>query len=524
MSAPSAAAPQSKITYTSANADMSQFHAAFDAAVAAARAQAGKSYSMWIDGKPATGKPYAKRSPVDGSVLSRFPMASKPPLEAALRGAKAAQKSWGAMPWERRVELMRRAAQLIRERKFDIAAIVSLEVGKNRMESMGDTEEAADLLDYYAKQVEDARGFEKPLGKLLANEDTRSVLRPYGVFACIAPFNFPISLSAGMSGAAMLGGNSVVYKPSLECPWTGLKLWECFRDAGVPAGVFQLVTGDWKIGEALWKHPGVDGVVFTGSKEVGLKIHKNFSSRFIKPVLAELGGKNPTYVSETADLDAASDGVMKSAFGLQGQKCSACSRVYVHEAVYDSFVSKLVEKTKAIKIGDPTRQEVYLGPVIHERALKGYLGAVAAAKKKGGRILVGGQRLKDGALAKGWFVAPTIAELPLKHELFFKELFVPFLAVGKVRSIDEAIAEANKADYGLTAGIFTARREEIDRFFDEVESGVCYANRRTGATTGAWPGVQAFCGWKGSGSTGKGGCGPYYVSQFMREQSRTVML
>jgi 1-pyrroline-5-carboxylate dehydrogenase len=227
-------------------------------------------------------------------------------------------------------------------------------------------------------------------------------------------------------------------------------------------------------------------------------------------------------VSETADLDAASDGVMKSAFSLQGQKCSACSRVYVHETVYAAFVEKLVAKTKALTIGDPTDKANYMGPVIHDRALKTYLGAVKSAKK-GGKIIAGGERLKGGIFDKGLYVPPTIAALPLSHELFFRELFCPFLAVGKVRSLDQAIAESNKAAYGLTAGIFTAKPEEIDRYFDEIESGVCYANRRTGATTGAWPGVQAFCGWKGSGSSGKGGCGPYYVSQFMREQSRTIM-
>ncbi len=516
-------AAQSKITYTASTADMAAFHAAFDAALARVRDAAGATHPMLLDGKPVSGKLFAKRSPVDGTVLARFPMASKAQVDAAFKGAKSAQKAWAARPWRERVALLRRAAELIRERKHEIAAIVALEVGKNRLESMGDTEEAADLLDYYAKQVEDANGFVKPLGKLLPNENTRSVLRPYGVFACIAPFNFPISLSAGMSGAALLGGNAVVYKPSLETPWTGLKLAECFRDAGLPAGVFQFITGDGpKVGSLMWKHPAADGVVFTGSKEVGLKIHKAFSSRFVKPVLMELGGKNPTYVAETADLEAAATGVMKSAFGLQGQKCSACSRVYIHEAVYDDFVEKLLAKTRALTIGDPTDKSVYMGPVIHARAVKTYEAAVKSAKK-GGRILHGGERLKGPVFSKGWFVAPTIAELPLKHELFLRELFLPFLAVGKVRSLDEAIAEANKADYGLTAGIFTAEPAEIEKWFDEVESGVQYANRPTGATTGAWPGVQAFCGWKGSGSTGKGGCGPYYVSQFMREQSRTIM-
>ncbi len=520
----SAAPASSKITYTAATADMAAFHRAYDAAVASARAAAGKTHAMRIDGKSVSGKTLTdKLSPIDGRLLSRFPDASPADVDAAVKGAKKAQKAWGAKPWRERLTILRRAAVLIRERKYEIAAIVSLEVGKNRMEAMGDTEEAADLIDYYAKQIEDADGYSRPLGKLLPNENTRSVLRPYGVFACIAPFNFPISLSAGMGGAALLGGNAVVYKPSLECPLTGLKLWECLHDAGLPDGAFQLVTGDGpKVGEALWRHPLVDGVVFTGSKEVGLKVLKEFPTRYAKPVLMELGGKNPTYVSETANLDDASDGVMKSAFGLQGQKCSACSRVYVHEKVYAEFVKKLVEKTRAIKIGDPTLLENYMGPVIHERSLKNFLGAVKSAKK-GGKILVGGERVTGGIYDKGWYAAPTIAELPLDHELFFREIFAPFLAVGKVKSLDQAIAESNKADYGLTAGIFTAKRAEIEKYFDEMETGVVYANRKTGATTGAWPGVQAFCGWKGSGSTGKGGCGPYYASQFMREQSRTIM-
>jgi 1-pyrroline-5-carboxylate dehydrogenase len=190
--------------------------------------------------------------------------------------------------------------------------------------------------------------------------------------------------------------------------------------------------------------------------------------------------------------------------------------------VADAFLEKLLAKTAAIAIGDPTEKDVYLGPVISARAVKTFVEAVESARR-GGTILCGGGRLEEGPLAHGHYVEPTIAELPLDHELFGRELFVPLLAVGRVSGLDEAIAESNKAEYGLTAGIYSADPQEIEKFFDEVECGVCYANRPTGATTGAWPGVQPFCGWKGSGSTGKGGCGPYYVAQFMREQSRTVM-
>ena len=236
----------------------------------------------------------------------------------------------------------------------------------------------------------------------------------------------------------------------------------------------------------------------------------------------ELGGKNPCIVMDSADLDAAAEGVMKSAWGLQNQKCSACSRVYVHKNVAGAFVDKLMEKTKAIRIGDPTERDVFFGPVINENALKTYERVVTMAQKEG-EILLGGRRMTEGALAKGYYVEPTIAKAPLASELFREEFFVPFLAIGEIDSLEQGIEESNKAEYGLTAGIFSKKKEEVEKFFDEIEAGVTYANKRTGATTGAWPGAQPFCGWKGSGSSGKGGCGPYYVMQFMREQSRTVI-
>jgi 1-pyrroline-5-carboxylate dehydrogenase len=227
-------------------------------------------------------------------------------------------------------------------------------------------------------------------------------------------------------------------------------------------------------------------------------------------------------VLRSADLDAAAEGVVRSAFSLQNQKCSATSRVYVQREVMPPFVERLLEKTRALRMGDPTERDVFFGPVINHRAVERFERAVSQARREG-RILVGGERLRGGIFERGHFVAPTIAQLPLDSTLYQEELFVPFLAIGEVSGLDQALAEANRVEYGLTAGIFSRDEAEVARFFDEVEAGVCYANKRTGATTGAWPGAQPFCGWKGSGSTGKGGCGPYYVAQFMREQSRTVI-
>jgi 1-pyrroline-5-carboxylate dehydrogenase len=223
----------------------------------------------------------------------------------------------------------------------------------------------------------------------------------------------------------------------------------------------------------------------------------------------------------SADLDKAADGVMRSAFGAQGQKCSACSRVYLSRTIRDEFVRLLVEKTKQITIGNPLHRDVSLGPVINEDAVKTYESAIARAKADGGKILTGGRRLTEGEFAHGYFVEPTVIDgLPAAHPLFSEELFVPITLVADVMTLDEAIDLANNTEYGLTAGIFSEDEAEIARFFDRIQAGVTYVNRRAGATTGAWPGINSFGGWKASGSTGRGTGGPYYVQQFMREQSR----
>jgi len=515
-----------KITYTSTSGDLEEFHCRFDAAVAAIKRQAGGSHAFYVGGEPVETRlpPLVDTSPVDTSfVLGRFAAASPAHVDAAVRSARKAQRDWARRAWPDRLAVLRRAAAIIRERKYELAALMSLEVGKSRLESMGDAEESADLIDYYCQQVEDADGFVRPMARITPVERNTDVLRPYGVFACIAPFNFPLALSAGMSSAALVAGNSVVYKPAEDTPWTGLKLYEVYRDAGLPPGVFNLLFGRREeIGDPLWQHPAVDGVVFTGSKQVGMRIHAGLSGRWIKPCLLELGGKNAAVVLRGADLDAAAEGVMRSAFSLQNQKCSATSRVYVQREVVTPFLERLLERTRAIEIGDPSARDVFFGPVINERAVERFARAVMRAHEEG-TVLLGGSRLAGGIFDRGHFVAPTIATLPLGSSLFEEELFVPFLAVGEVADLEQAIAETNRVEYGLTAGIFSGDPAEIARFFDEVEAGVCYANKRTGATTGAWPGAQAFCGWKGSGSTGKGGCGPYYVAQFMRERSQTVI-
>jgi 1-pyrroline-5-carboxylate dehydrogenase len=515
-----------KITYTSASGDLEEFHRRFDKGLELIRRNAGALHPFYVGAKPVESReePLVDCSPINTElVLARFHSGSAAHVDLAVTAARQAQRSWARLPWGERIRILRKAAEIVRERKYELAALMSLEVGKSRLEAMGDAEESADLIDYYCQQVEDADGYIRPMARITPVERNTDVLRPYGVFACISPFNFPLALSAGMSSAALAAGNAVVYKPAEDTPWTGLKLYEIYRDAGIPPGAFNLLTGRREeIGDPLWQHPGIDGVVFTGSKAVGMRIHAGLTGRWIKPCLLELGGKNAAVVLRSADLDAAAEGVMRSAFSLQNQKCSATSRVYVQSEVMTPFLDRLLEKVRAIRMGDPTERDVFFGPVINRQAVERFEGAAAQAGQEG-TVLQGGERLRGTVFDRGYFVAPTVARLPLESTLYQKELFVPFLAVGEVSGLDQALAETNRVEYGLTAGIFSGDQGEIARFFDEVEAGVCYANKRTGATTGAWPGAQPFCGWKGSGSTGKGGCGPYYVAQFMREQSRTVI-
>jgi 1-pyrroline-5-carboxylate dehydrogenase len=350
-----------------------------------------------------------------------------------------------------------------------------------------------------------------------------SVLKPYGVWVVISPFNFPLALAGGPSGATLVAGNTVVFKPASDTPYTGRLLAEVFRDAGLPDGVFNYVTGSGAtVGETLITSPEVDGITFTGSYDIGMHIYRSFANgKWPRPCIAEMGGKNPAIVSRNADLDRAAIGIMRSAFGLQGQKCSACSRIYVEKPVADKFKQKLLEQTHKIAIGDPTIRTNWLGPVANANAYRDYSN-FSEELSQGGTILTGGKHLVEGELGKGYFCAPTIAEIPLEHRLWKHEMFLPITTVAEVESLDQAMRLANDVDYGLTAGFYGSKKELV-RFFDNVEAGVTYANRPQGATTGAWPGFQPFGGWKGSGSTGKAGGSLYYVPQFMHEQSQTII-
>ena len=313
-------------------------------------------------------------------------------------------------------------------------------------------------------------------------------------------------------------------KCASDTPWAGRLLADCIRDAGLPAGVFNYINGPGAaIGEQLVRDTRVAGVTFTGSVTVGRAIMSEIAKgAYPRPYIAEMGGKNPTIVTENADLDRAAAGIARSAYGMGGQKCSALSRLYVHEKVADPLLEKIEKEIDKIRIGDPTERATGLGPVVNQRAHESYARYVADLKSRGAKILRGGRQPSEGTFGRGYFVEPVLAEADLSDPLWKEEMFLPILMVHRYRDRAEAMRLANDTDMGLTAGFYGAAAE-IPWFQEGIQAGVIYANRGAGATTGAWPGYQPFGGWKGSGSSGKAIASAYYLPLYMREQSRTVV-
>lgn len=515
-----------KITYSTMSVGQAEaLNRAFGQAVDTVHGQLGQEYRIYIGGEPRTvGTTFEDRSPNDTRILlGTFQDAGEREARDAVQAARRAFDQWSHTPWQERLVILRRAADNFRARKYEIGAWLAMEAGKTRLEALGEVEEAADLIGAYSGYMEQNNGYVRKMNQLSPEEANHSVLRPYGVWIVIAPFNFPAALATGMIAGALIGGNTVVFKPSHEAPLTGAKVYECLVDAGLPAGVLNYVTGyGAPLGEALTAQEGADGVAFIGSARVGCQIAREFNQKRSRPVVAEMGGKNPVIVTDHADLDKAVEGTTRAAFGYSGQKCSAASRVYVLEGIAEEFIGRFVDRTKELVVGNPVREDVFLGPVINETAYNRFAEAVGRSRQDG-QVLTGGRQLKDGDLRYGYYCEPTIARLPAVHPYFQEELFVPFIAVTTVKSLDEAIRLANTSEYGLTAGIYSEDQGEIDSFLDRIEAGVVYVNRKAGATTGAWPDVQSFGGWKASGSTGKSALGAYYVPQFMHEQNQTVV-
>jgi 1-pyrroline-5-carboxylate dehydrogenase len=519
-----------KLTYATMFNPPEELHTRYEAALAQVQAKLGQEHSMLINGEDCrSSEQFEDHSPINTDmILGRFQKGTAQDADTAVTAAKQAFPSWSTRPWQERLTLLRKAADLIDERIFEFAVVVSLEVGKNRMEALGDVAEAAELIRYACDQIEANDGFIKQMGNDPLqgyNATNYSVLRPYGVWLVISPFNFPAALTGGPAGAALAAGNTIVMKPASDTPWTSRMLAECFRDAGLPAGVFNFVTGPGStLGQALIDHPDVDGVTFTGSFDVGMGIFRSFANGpYVRPTILELGGKNPAIVSGNADVEDAAVGIVRSAFGLQGQKCSACSRVYIEKSIFQKVLTRVVELTKKLEIGDPTDRSVYLGPVINKSSYQDYQKFIEEIRNAGGRLLTGGKVVTDGDLAQGYYCAPTIAvDLPLDHPLWKQEMFLPITTITPVENLEEAMSHAVNVNYGLTAG-FYGSLDEAKWFFEHTQAGVNYVNRPQGATTGAWPGFQPFGGWKGSGSSGKNAGGFYYVQLYMHEQIQTLI-
>lgn len=504
-----------------------EFHRDFEAAFAAVRSGAGRKLSNWIGGREtaSAGGTLKKAAPWDTAVVvAAFPDSSPAEALSAVAAARAAFPAWKAAPWAERAAFLDRAADVFTRRYFEVCAAITLEVGKNRIEASLDVDEAVDFCRHYASQMREHQGFVTRMGTAFPGEINETRFVPYGIFAVISPFNFPVAITAGMCAGALVTGNCVVLKPTVDAPFTGDLVARCFFEAGLPPGVLNVVHGGGsRVGEALVQSPDVDGFVFTGSVGVGLHILQAAQKQTAKPVIAEMGGKNPVIVTEKADLDRAADGVFNAAFGYSGQKCSACSRLYVHEKVKDEFMNRFMMKVTSAIVGNPAERDTFMGPVINERALKTYLDAAALARKDG-EILFGGEKLEGPGYERGNYVLPTVVDgLPPDHELFRRELFVPFVAVDTFTTFDEALKKANAVEFGLTAGCFTEDAEEQRRFFEGIEAGVTYVNRRRGGSTGAVVDAQTFVGWKNSGTTGRGAGGRNYLQQFMKEQSRTLV-
>ncbi|HEV2137631.1 MAG TPA: aldehyde dehydrogenase family protein [Nitrososphaerales archaeon] len=518
-----------KITYTTLFADES-INPKFDAALNRVGPKLGQSHPMFIGDREARSDAgeFEHRSPIDTSiVVGKFQIGTREHAKEAVHAAKEGFDVWKSKPWQERVRILDKYTRLIDERKFEIAVAITYEVGKNRLEALAECWEAIDAVKYYISVMRKESGYTIKMDPGGPGERNVDRCKPYGVWPVISPFNFPFMLANGMAMGALITGNSVILKPTSEAPLTGLMLYHLYRDAGVPAGAVNFVTGPGgNFEDEFVSNPDVGGIAFTGSRDVGMRLFRRFHTEqpYPKPILLEMGSKNPTIVTSKADISKAVEGTVRAAFGYGGQKCSATSRVYVQKEVKNKFLSALKERVAKLNVGDPRDKQTFMGPIINEKAVEKFQSSVIDAKQSGAGLIAGGTILREGSSQKGYYVSPTVVtDLPENHRLVREELFIPFVVVNEFSTIDEALAKANATEYGLTAGIFTEDKNEMKKFFDQIEFGVTYANRSGGSTTGAWPGAQSFTGWKASGVTGRGVGSPFYLLNFVRDQSETMV-
>jgi 1-pyrroline-5-carboxylate dehydrogenase len=488
------------------------------AALTKVRAELGREYDMVIGEKliKTTEKIKSVNPAKPSEVVGVFQSAGREHVEPAIQAAQQAFETWKRTSVEQRASLLHTVAGILRERKFEFAAWMVFEVGKNWAEADADIAETIDFAEFYAREA--LRLAQAKTPTQLPGESDRLIYIPLGVAAVIPPWNFPCAIMAGMTMAAIVTGNTVVMKPSHDSPAIAAKFFEVLQEAGMPDGVVNFCPGSGStFGAGLVEHPMTRFVAFTGSKEVGLDINQRAAKpqpgqKWIKRTILEMGGKDSIIVDADANLDAAVEGVAQAAFGFQGQKCSACSRAIVDEKIYDVFLERLKDRVAKITVGDPTENKP-MGPVVNEKAMKSILDYIEVGKKEG-RLIHGGGPAKDAG--DGYFIQPTvIADIPPTARISQEEIFGPVLAVIKARNFEDALAIANNTEFGLTGAVYSTSRDKLEKARTDFHVGNLYFNRKC---TGAMVGAHPFGGFNMSGTDSKAG-GPDYLLLFTQAKS-----
>jgi 1-pyrroline-5-carboxylate dehydrogenase len=484
----------------------------------------GQTYPLIIGGKRVeTNEFYDSLNPANRQILvGKIHQAKFEQAEQAMEEAQKAFQTWKKVDPKMRADVLFKAAAIIRKRKHEFSALMTVEAGKPWPEADADTAEAIDFLEYYGRQMLELTTYDKKTLSRRNIERNEYRYIPLGVAAVITPWNFPLAILAGMTSAAVVTGNTVVLKPAITTQVIAYKFMEVLEEAGMPAGVVNYIPGDGpEIGEYIVQHPKTRFISFTGSKNVGLIINEEAAKRregqiWIKRVIAEMGGKDAIIVDGEADLELAAESIVKSAFGFSGQKCSACSRAIIHEDVYDEVVEMIKVKTNKLTMGNPGNYDNFMGPVNDEKAFKKVTDYIEIGKEEG-RLLAGGSA--DDSV--GFFIQPTVfVDVDPQARIMQEEIFGPVLSVTKVRSFDEAIEVANNTEYGLTGAVISKNRAHLEQAREEFHVGNLYFNRKC---TGAIVGYQPFGGFNMSGTDSKAG-GPEYLQLHMQAKSISEML
>ncbi|MDH3494005.1 MAG: L-glutamate gamma-semialdehyde dehydrogenase, partial [Acidobacteriota bacterium] len=493
---------------------------AMEDAIDLVRSELGREYPITIGGEKINlDKHFTSIDPANkDEIVGLFSNADSDAenlVNRAIETAAEAFKTWRNVPAEERAEYLFKAAEILRRRKHYFSAWMVFETSKTWAEADGDTAEAIDFLEFYGREMI-RWSQEQPLTKL-EGEDNRFEYIPLGVGAIIPPWNFPLAIMVGMSTASIVAGNTIVLKPSSDSPTIAAKFFEVLEEVGLPAGVANFVTGSAGTGECMVTHPKTRFISFTGSKQVGLHINEEAAKTrdgqiWIKRVVAEMGGKDAIVVADDADLESAAQGVVAAAFGYQGQKCSACSRLIVDKSVHGELMEKVVALTNALKLGSPTENDTNMAAVINKKAYDTTLQYIEKGVDEGGKILAGGK----GNDEKGFFIEPTIIDdVEPMATIEQEEIFAPVLAVIKADDYDHAIEIANDTEFGLTGAVYSADPEKLAKARREFHVGNLYLNRKC---TGALVGVHPFGGFNMSGTDSKAG-GREYLLQFMQGKS-----